>query len=439
MLKNKPLTRLAIVAQALVDREITRKQVTTAAVAGVSFFAMLTAVATVPERTPISSEVQVESVLLKPLSLAEGSDAAYWYEERFARDDTFGTLLRRLQVDAVEASRLVRDASTGALLKLLKPGTAVQANVTAEGRLLSLRFVASGDQLVGIDRVGDGFRLVDRNIVLSREIVTRAAYVRNSLFAAADEAGVPDSVARQLGEIFGAEIDFHRNFRRGDRFTVAYEMFHHDGRLIRPGRVLAAEVTIQGRSLRALWFEQGETMGYYTPQGTSLKQAFLRSPLEVSRITSGFEMRMNPLSREWQSHKGIDYAAPIGTPVRATSEGIVEFAGQQSGYGNVVILQHRGGYTTLYAHLNDFASGIRQGSRVAQGEVIGEVGRTGWATGPHLHYEFRIKGEHVDPLTAALPTATPLAPAQLGQFRSSVAPLVARLDLLKNTTLASAE
>lgn len=439
MLKNKLLPRLAIVAHALAYREITRKQMTTAAVAGASLFAMLTAVATVPARAPVSTEQWIEPVSLAPLSLSDDSDSTYWYEDRFGQGDTFNTLLRRLQVDAVEAGQLVRHPSAGALLKLLKPGTSVQANVRGDGRLLSLRFVASQDQLVGIDRTDDGFRVIDKSAKLTRQIVSRAALVRSSLFEAADAAGVPDSVARQLGEIFGAEIDFHRNFRRGDRFTVLYEMFFHEGRLVRPGRVLAAEVTHQGRKLRALWFESGDTFGYYSPTGTSLKQAFLRSPLEVSRITSGFEMRYNPLLREWQSHKGIDYAAPIGTPVRATADGIVEFIGVQNGYGNVVVLQHRGTYTTLYAHLDSFTDGLKTGSRVAQGDVIGAVGRTGFATGPHLHYEFRIKGEHVDPLMVASPAATPLETRQLVQFRSQVTPLVARLDLLKNTTLASAE
>ncbi|MEO7402433.1 MAG: M23 family metallopeptidase, partial [Burkholderiales bacterium] len=179
--------------------------------------------------------------------------------------------------------------------------------------------------------------------------------------------------------------------------------------------------------------------GYYMPNGRSLKSAFLRAPIEVSRITSGFEMRYDPRSQQWHAHKGIDYAAPIGTVVRATGDATVGFVGVQAGYGNVVILKHRGDYTTLYAHLHEFAQGLVEGSRVAQGQTLGTVGQTGWATGPHLHYEFRIKDEHVDPLNAALPAATPLEAGQVGLFRAQAAPLVAQLDLLKNTTLASAE
>ena len=206
---------------------------------------------------------------------------------------------------------------------------------------------------------------------------------------------------------------------------------------MRHGRLLAAEVVRSGRILRAVWFESGDTFGYYAPNGRGLRTAFLRSPLEVSRITSGFEMRFDPRSQQWHAHKGIDYAAPTGTPVRATGDGIVEHAAPQAGYGNLVILKHRGEYTTLYAHLNEFGESIKPGARVAQGQIIGLVGQTGWATGPHLHYEFQIRGEHVDPLNVALPSATPLEAVQLGQFRAQSTPLVARLDLLKTTTVAS--
>lgn len=414
--------------------------VATAAIA--SLFVMFTAVATVRDLAPFGPlDVAVEPLEVSGVSIGSPSTEAdrYWYEERFGRGDTFAALLMRLHLNAPEVSRVMRDAGGSGLLPHLRPGTAVQANVSAAGQLHSLRFVGAQDQQLGLDRTERGFRAVEKPVKLERQIVARAAFVGNSLFAAADAAGVPDSVATQLGEVFGSTVDFHRDLRRSDRFTVVFELFTHQGRVIRPGRLLAAEVMHGKRVLRAVWFESGDQHGYYTPDGQSLKSAFLRTPLEVSRITSGFEMRFDPRSRQWHAHNGIDYAAPIGTPVRATGDGTVQFLGQQAGYGNLITLKHRGETTTYYAHLDQFAAGLKTGDRVAQGQTIGTVGQTGWATGPHLHYEFRIRDEHVDPLNIALPSATPLDRRQAAQFRSQANLLVARLDLLKNTVVAALE
>ena len=218
------------------------------------------------------------------------------------------------------------------------------------------------------------------------------------MFAATDDAGLPDSVATQLAEIFGGEIDFHRDLRRGDHLSVIYETIYHDGRPLRGGRVLCAEFVNDGHTYRAVYFQAADGKGaYYSPEGKSLKKAFLRSPLEFSRITSGFSMRLHPILKEWRAHKGVDYAAPTGTRVKATADGAVDFVGVQRGYGNVVILRHQGKYTTYYGHLKGFASGVRKAMRVAQGDTIGYVGMSGMATGPHLHYEFRINDVQQNP------------------------------------------
>jgi murein DD-endopeptidase MepM/ murein hydrolase activator NlpD len=442
MLKNKPLSsysRVAMITQRWQSGQISAKHKVIVAAAASSLFAVFTAVATVQDRSPIESASVVQPLSIQAKSLADTSPTTYWNEERFNRGDTFAALLARLRVDADEVTRALRDATVASLVPQLRPGTSVQAEVGDDGRLHAFHFVGAKDVLLGVQRTAGGFKIIDKPIQLTRQVVSRVAFVRHSLFAAADAAGVPDSIATQLGEVFGTEVDFHRDFRNGDRFTVVYETFLHQGRQIRTGRLLAAEVVQGRRTLRAVWFESGETHGYYAPNGRSLKSAFLRSPLEVSRITSGFEMRFDPRSQQWHAHKGIDYAAPIGTTVRATGDATVHFAGMQQGYGNVVILRHRGDYTTLYAHLHEFAEGIKEGSRVAQGQILGTVGQTGWATGPHLHYEFRIKDEHVDPLNAALPVSTPLEARQVGQFRVQAATLVAQLDLLKSTTVAAAE
>ena len=268
----------------------------------------------------------------------------------------------------------------------------------------------------------------------------RIAYVdgprlARSLFAAADAAGIPEAVAIQLADVFGSDIDFHRELRQADRFSVLYEMHSVDGRPLRAGSVLAAEFTNQGRRHRALRYAEG----YYAPDGKNMRKALLRSPLELSRVSSGFGMRMHPLHKAWRAHQGVDYAAPAGTRVRAVGDGIVEFAGRQGGYGNLVIVRHGSLHSTWYAHLKAFGRGIRNGARVAQGDAVGLVGQTGWATGPHLHYEFRVAGAARNPLSVPLPAGTPVARQEMDAFRASAQPLAAQLDLLANSLVAAIE
>ncbi|MGH8747459.1 MAG: peptidoglycan DD-metalloendopeptidase family protein, partial [Burkholderiales bacterium] len=251
---------------------------------------------------------------------------------------------------------------------------------------------------------------------------------------------IPDSVAIQLADVFGGDIDFYRDLRNGDRFSVVYEMQYFGGRPVRPGRVIAAEFVNKGKTFRALYYVDANGKGgYYAPDGQSLQKAFLRAPLEFTRISSRFGMRKHPFLHTWRQHKGVDYAAPLGTRVRATADGVVEFAGRKGGYGNVIILRNSGRYSTVYGHLRGFSRGIRRGARVEQGEIIGFVGQTGWATGPHLHYEFRIAGVARNPLAVALPAAVPVPAQELPAFRRYARPLIAQLDLLATSTVALLE
>jgi murein DD-endopeptidase MepM/ murein hydrolase activator NlpD len=270
----------------------------------------------------------------------------------------------------------------------------------------------------------------------------KSAAIRTSLFAATDDADIPDSVASQLAEIFAGDIDFHRDLRQGDHLSAVYESFAFNGREVKSGRVLAAEFVNQGKSLRAVWYaddDAGRTGAYYTPEGKSLRKAFLRSPLEFSRISSGFGLRMHPIQQRWRQHTGVDYAAPEGTRVKATADGIVDFVGQQGGYGNIVHIRHHSGYATWYAHLSAFAKGLRRGMRVAQGDVIGFVGHTGWATGPHLHYEFRVNNQFRNPLAISFPAAQPIAADRLPRFNARTQPLLAQLELLRHSNVALLE
>jgi murein DD-endopeptidase MepM/ murein hydrolase activator NlpD len=264
--------------------------------------------------------------------------------------------------------------------------------------------------------------------------------IRSSLFAATDEARMPDSVAVQMAEIFSGDIDFHRSLRKGDRFHVVYEALEADGEPLKFGRVLSAEFVNNGKSYAAIWFQEpGANKGaYYSVNGESLRKAYLASPLEFSRITSGFKMRFHPLLQKWKAHLGVDYAAPTGTPARTVGDGVVDFAGWQNGYGNVVIVKHRSNHTTLYAHLSRV--NVRKGQSVSQGQTIGLVGSTGWSTGPHLHFEFRVDGQHKDPMTLAKQSESiPLASAALPAFKAHATRVRADWASASVMTVASAQ
>jgi len=379
--------------------------------------------------------------LVEPLALRTGAavlpeTGSYTREERFQRGDTLARLLERLGVSEPDARKLLRLPA----LRMLRPGQTIASETGADGALLRLSYLSARDTLTVVERAGDAFRTLQAAAPMRTETVMRSGVIRVSLFAAADAAGIPDSVAVQIADIFAGDVDFHRDLRPGDRFAVIFEQHYFAGRPVRAGRVLAAEFVSQGRVYRAVNYTTAQGgSGYYAPDGGNLRKAFLRSPLEYSRISSGFGMRRHPFLQGWRAHTGVDYAAPIGTRVRAAGEGVVEFAGLKAGYGNVVILRHRGQYSTVYAHLSRFAPGVRRGLPVTQGDFIGQVGQTGWATGPHLHYEFRVGGHSRNPYSIAMPAGLPVPSAELAAFRGQAEPLVAQLGLLANGAIALLE
>ena len=391
---------------------------------------------TMADLPPVSTIV--EEIALPSLTPIATPEESFWHEERIQRGDTFGGVLARLHVDDPEATQALRGNANTRLLYQMVPGRTVRAQVTAEGRLLALRYLA-GANLLTVDRKGGTLTVSNRPAQLEVRTLMRTGEIRSSLFAAADAVNLSDAVAMQLADVFSTDIDFHRDLRQGDRFTVVYEVFYHQGQPVKTGRVVAAEFINHGKTYRAIYYQNAEGEGgYYTPEGKNIRKAFLRSPLEFSRITSGFTLaRFHPILRQWRAHKGIDYGAPAGTRIKATADGIVEFSGRHAGgYGNLVVLRHQSKYTTWYGHLSGFASGIRKGARVAQGDVIGYVGATGLATGPHLHYEFRINDVHHDPLRVAMPAAPPITPANHAAFAAAAQPLALRLELLRGVNLA---
>jgi len=380
---------------------------------------------------------QVVQELVLPAPPADTGDAGYWREERIRRGDSLAALLARLEVDDPDALRALRSTRSARSLYQLIPGRSIQVQSTAEGELLELRYAVNG-RVLRVERQDDSLVIGEEPVQLESRVLMASAQIETSLFAATDDAGLPDAIAVQLADIFSTDIDFHRDLRRGDHFSVVYEMHYDRGEPARAGRVLAAEFINVGKLYRALYYTPDGRMGggYYTPDGRNIRKAFLRSPLEFSRISSGFSnSRFHPILRQWRAHKGIDYAAASGTRVKATGDGVVEFAGRDGSYGNLLVLRHQSKTTTWYGHLSGFASGITRGARVSQSQVIGYVGATGLATGPHLHYEFRINDVHQNPLRVVVPAAPPISPAQTPAFEAAAAPLVQSLRLLRSTNL----
>lgn len=378
------------------------------------------------------------AIELAPATPAIDADAVYWHGEWVQHGDTVGELLRRMGVQDDDANDFLRRAPLASSLRQLRPGKMVRARTSPDSRLLALSYIDNAGNQTVITADGDRFNVETREIPAERRMFVQTGEISSSLYAATDEANLPDSVANQLADIFGGDIDFHRDLRRGDKFSVVYEQSYLNGERMRDARILAAEFANHGRTLQAFYFQDGAHGGdYYSMDGKSMRKAFLRSPIEFSRVSSGFsQSRFHPVLNRWRAHKGVDYAAPIGTGARATADGVVSFVGRQGGYGNVVILKHPGGYQTVYGHLSRFAANLRRGQRVSQGELIGHVGMTGLASGPHLHYEFKVRGVQRDPLKVALPDGKPVSAAQRVTFQERAESLHTHLSLLRNTRIA---
>lgn len=322
------------------------------------------------------------------------------------RDDTLATLLQRLGVQDPEAANFLRHDRQAADIWRGRPGKLVSAEVDDDGRLLRLtvRWLPRDDSptyhRLAVERDGHTWRSRLENPALAPSVRLASGTIRTSLFAATDAARLPDAIASQLADLFSGEIDFRRDLRAGDTFQVVYEALEADGEVLRYGRLLGAEFVNAGRRHQLVWFQPpGGKGAYYNFKGESLQRAFLASPLAFSRVSSGYGMRFHPVLGGQRPHLGVDYAAPTGTPVRSVADAVVEYAGWQRGYGNVVILQHKQNRKTLYAHLSRLD--VRKGQRVEQGQTLGAVGATGTATGPHLHFEYIVGGTHRDPLTLA--------------------------------------
>ena len=358
------------------------------------------------------------------------------YDDSVDPGDTIETIFRRLGIaDPQALTFLQENKETANALRQLRPGYSFTASVNVSGHLLSLRLPLSpegGAITVSRNATNQPFQVTSSSDA-ALETVTemRNGVIRESLFAATEAAGIPNDIATQLTDLFGTEIDFHNDLQEGDTFSVIYESFQDHGVSVRAGHILAAEFVNQGKryALFRHTFPDGSAE-YYTSVGRSPRSTFLRSPLEFSRVTSGFGRRMHPVLHNWRDHSGVDFGAPTGTPVRAASDGVIGFVGRQGGYGNVVVLRHKGDISTVYAHLSAFAPGMRIGNVVEKGEMIGRVGATGRVTAPHLHYEIRIDDVAKNPMTVTLPAAPPLKGRELALFQENTRSLLGQLGLL---------
>jgi murein DD-endopeptidase MepM/ murein hydrolase activator NlpD len=374
-----------------------------------------------------------------PTSTPTDADDVDWQIVRVRAGQTLADIFREQHFGAGDLQRLLDDKANAQALRSLHPGDALAFLRREGGGLAALRFDRDDHTRVTARFSAESVEQRIETRPLEHRTYVAHGVIESSLFEAGSQAGLSDALVLKLAGVFGYDIDFAQDLRAGDSFTVIYDSVYCEGERLHDGEIIAATFINRGKHFSAFRYADGSgTALYYSEDGRPLRKSFLRTPLEFSRITSYFTAaRLHPILGTMRAHRGVDYAAPSGTPIHAAGDGKVVYRGWQGGYGNVVILQHGGHYSTLYGHLSRFAS-IRVGQHVTQGQTIGYVGMTGLATGPHLHYEFRVDGVHRNPLTVTLPKPEPLPAVELARFKRATAPMLARLKTLEATQLAVA-
>ena len=387
---------------------------------------------------PLAIPEQPQTVTPDELS-EENPVKVTWTTVEVQSGDSLSSLFARHGLSQQEVFKVTANAEAAKHLKRIYPGDTLQLALQ-DNTLSQLIYEFETAKSLQLHREGDLFRAQIIEQELERRVAHATGTIEDSLFLSAQRAGLSDRLTMELAEIFGWDIDFALDIRQDDSFALLYEEIYLDGEKVRDGDIIAAEFTNRGHTYQAVYYSDPSNHNdYYAPNGKSMRKAFLRTPVEFSRISSRFNLkRKHPILNKIRAHKGVDYAAPSGTPIRATGNGKITLRGVKGGYGNTVIIQHGSAYSTLYAHMSRFARGIAVGKRVKQGQIIGYVGQSGLATGPHLHYEFRVNGVHRNPLTVKLPTAEPLPSKYLTDFQQHAQPLLSQLELIKRTNLAFA-
>ena len=400
------------------------------AIVSCSLFALALAVtdrSPQPEPAPLLAPPRASALAPQVAAFAEPFSSI---EVIVRRNDTLDAIFRKLALSLTDLANLRAVSGARALIDRLVPGESLRLT-HRNGELLALERNLSLTEQLKVTRAADGFRAD----VSARPIEARSALahgvIASSLFDAAQSTGLQDQTVLQLAQIFGWDIDFALDLRPGDEFTVSYQRLYQNGAYLQDGPILAARFTNQGREVRAVRYRAPDGNDrYYSPDGRSMQKAFLRAPLEFRRVSSKFSRaRYHPILDLVRAHQGVDYAAPSGTPVRAAGDGRIRFRGVRGGYGNLVEIDHGGGIVTVYGHLSRFAPSARVGARVQQGQTIAYVGMTGLATGPHLHYEYRLNGRYLDPQHVKLPDATPLDASLTADFARQTAPYLAAIEL----------
>lgn len=346
--------------------------------------------------------------------------------------DTMAKIFERSGLDRRDLARILARNGYAQKLARLRPGETIRYQLSEEGRLRALAIEPEPTLRVIFELDDESVRERREALPVETRIGFAAGVIKSNLFDAGQAAGLSDALILQMAEALGYDIDFALDLRTGDRFALFYQQLFRDGEPVGRAELLAVSFVNRGRRYDALRFQRRDgSIGFYDAEGRPLRKAFLRTPVEFTRISSRFSLvRKHPILGRMRAHRGVDYAAPIGTPVRAAGDGRVVSIGMQGGYGKTIVIDHGRRITTLYAHLSRFAPGLRRGSRVRQGQTIGFVGMTGLATGPHLHYEFRVDGVHRDPLTIPLPKAEPLPPAELAEFHRQASAYLAHIHRL---------
>ncbi len=363
-----------------------------------------------------------------------------WQSVTVKSGDSLALIFSRLGLSPNELYKIMSLGKPVKSLKRIKPGQIINFHIV-DNRLHGLEFETSVTRSLSVSLVDDQYVAESVEHSLDTVVKNADAVINDSLFLSGKRAGLSDKLIMQLVSIYGWDIDFALDIREGDRFTVIYEEKYKDGEKVSDGPIIAAEFINQNNALRAVrYVHQDGSVDYYADNGDAMRKAFLRTPVNFTRISSRFNLkRKHPVLNRIRAHRGVDYAAPRGTPIKATGDGVVSHAGRKGGYGKTVILKHGGKYSTVYAHLNNYAKGVRSGKRVKQGQTIGYVGSTGLATGPHLHYEFRVHGVHQNPLTVKLPKAESISKKQLAEFKQSITPMLAELDRLTGKQVLAAK
>ncbi len=384
---------------------------------------------------PIGAEAEAAIASLA----ADATNEPDWRIARVRAGQSLSDIFREQGLSPNDLHRALDAQKDATALRRIRPGDEFAFDIDANGALKAMRFDRDDATRITLQFSAEGVAEATQDRAVERRVQVAHGVITRSLFEAGDQAGMTDLMTLKLANAFGYDIDFAQDLREGDSFSVIYDQVYREGERLRDGDVVAATFINQGRRYTAIRYTntRGETL-FYTEDGRPLRKAFLRTPVEFTRISSKFTTgRMHPVLGKMRAHRGVDYAAPSGTPIRAAGDGKITFRGWQNGYGNVVILQHSGNYTTLYGHMSRFAN-AKVGQRVSQGATLGYVGMTGLATGPHLHYEFRLDGKHRDPLTVTLPKEEPLPTSELALFKTRADPLLARLKMIDNTRLARA-